>query len=134
MDSFERSEKESAPALADAIEKIMANPELISAVASALGKAPPPSKEPKAADPIPQSESETVSATPQSQPDLSSALSLLPLLSGLQNGGPKPPDNDRTRLLCALKPYVNPHRRDTIDTLLRFSGMSELLKLLHPHE
>ncbi len=132
MDSFERSDKESPPALADAIEKIMAHPELISAVASALGKAPPTQKESGEAPPPSETEAEPVSAAPQ--PDLNSALTLLPLLSGLQKGGPKPPDNDRTRLLCALKPYVNPHRKDTIDTLLRFSGMTELLKLLQPHE
>ncbi len=112
--------------LSDALSRLMSNPEVMGAVASALGKAPPSASAPptEAAPPAP------ASAPP---PSVDAIATLAPLLAGLSGGG-SPPDNDRTRLLCALKPYVNPKRRDTIDTLLRFSGMTELLgQLNRPH-
>ncbi|MBR2353198.1 MAG: hypothetical protein IKA76_01690, partial [Clostridia bacterium] len=118
MEAFERQGADSPPDLSGAIEKIMAHPELISAVASALGKTPPSEEKPA----VPPPEAETVSV---SSPDLSAASALLPLLTNLQKGASKPPDNDRSRLLCALKPYVSPQRRNAIDTLLRFSQIEE---------
>jgi hypothetical protein len=115
---------ETPPALAEALERVMANPELIRTVAAALGKAPPreaPS----------ETEGTPPEATKTSPPSLDSVATLAPLLAGLKGGISKPPEDDRTRLLCALKPYVNPHRRDTIDTLLRFSQIAELLRHLN---
>ena len=129
MDPQSHADKGTPPALADAIERIMANPELISAVASALGKPTPPSE--KSPEDPPPEETVATAASPELP---AAALSFLPLLTGLQKGGGKLPENDRTRLLCALKPYVNPHRRETIDTLLRFSGIEELLRALRPRE
>ena len=128
MDAPERQRTDPPPALSSVIDAIMANPELISTVASALGrpitsKAPPPRETPPEAEPV--------SAPPA---DLSAALSLFSHPSEEKRGAPRLPENDRSRLLCALKPYVNPHRRDAIDTLLRFSQMTELLKLLPPRE
>lgn len=108
------------PSLSDAMERIMANPELISMVASALGKPTPTSNQPPPETP-PKKEDPPADAT--------AVLASLPTL--LKNVGGKLPENDRTRLLCALKPYVNPHRRDTIDTLLRVSQMTELLQHLN---
>ncbi len=110
------------PSLADAIDRIMANPELISMVASALGKPSEPPPKVSADEAAPQ-EQEAPSS------DSASVLTALPTL--LKSAGKGMPENDRTRLLCALKPYVNPHRRDAIDTILRVSQMTELLKHLN---
>ncbi len=117
------------PDLSEALSRLMANPELMGAVASALGKAPtPPGPSDSAPEPAPASTAASVSLPSASPPGADLLATLAPLLTTLKGG--TPPDNDRSRLLCALKPYVNPHRRDTIDTLLKFSGLSELLKTL----
>ena len=105
------------PSLSDAIDRIMANPELISMVAATL-------KKPLASDEPPKPQEEPPSAS-------SAATALPALLSSL---GKVPHDNDRSRLLCALKPYVNPHRRQTIETLLQLSQMTELIKHLNPNQ
>ncbi len=128
MDRIEKNSPspEAPPSLSDAIDRIMANPELISMVASALGKtpsSPPPVREENKEEGPP----EPPSATPASADALAT---LAPILAGLKGTG-SPPDDDRSRLLCALKPYVNPTRRDAIDTLLRFSRITELLKHLN---
>lgn len=104
------------PSLSDAIDRIMANPELISMVAATL-------KKPTEATEAPKPQEESVSAPPSN--------ALPALLSSL---GRVPHDNDRSRLLCALKPYVNPHRRQTIDTLMQLSQMTELIKHLNPQQ
>ncbi len=110
----------------EALSKLMANPQVLGAVASALGKEPPG----EATSAPPPTEEVPV---PSPLPSTDAIATLAPLLAGLSGSG-KPPDNDRTRLLCALKPYVNPKRKDAIDTLLRFSGMTELLgHLNHPN-
>ena len=120
MDTNQPTGTSLPPSLSDAMERIMANPELISMVASALGKPTPTSNQPPPETP-PKKEDPPADAT--------AVLASLPTL--LKNVGGKLPENDRTRLLCALKPYVNPHRRDTIDTLLRVSQMTELLQHLN---
>ena len=128
MDQSHGEREKNTPDLSHAIDQIMAHPEWISMVASALGK----SAEPLGVAEPPEEKEE---APPSSAPT-DSVAALTPMLSKLSqikpsaNGG----RSQRGELLCALKPYVNPHRKDTIDTLLRFSGMTELLKLLQPHE
>ena len=73
-------------------------------------------------------------------PALLSALpslmeNLTPLLGGLGGGvGHSPPATrphsvDRhTALLCALKPYLSPHRRDTAETVIRLCRVWEALE------
>ena len=136
MDDTEKNSPpaDAMPSLSDAIDRIMANPELISMVASALGKPPPAAaggakeahKEEAAA---PSSEPSSSNSSNPSNPS-DSIAALAPILSSLKGGSAAPRD-DRSRLLCALKPYVNPTRREAIDTLLRFSQITDLLKHLN---
>ena len=114
--------------LSDAIDRLLANPELLSTVASAIGV----SKENKdKSDSVAESAQKTsqekseASAIPQKMPEMMATLS--PVLSALSDKG-KLPDDDRSRLLCALKPYVNPHRREAIDTIVQLSKISEVFK------
>lgn len=131
--------------LSDALDRLLANPELLSTVAAAIG-APPPaevggntinaqkndtnndSEEETKKD----SEAEAVSTNTHSEdisqklPDLMSNVA--PVIAALSGRGGKQPDDDRTRLLCALKPYVNPHRRDAIDTMVQLARISEVIK------
>ena len=106
------------PDLSGAIEKLLAHPELLSTVASVLGKPSPVPIEPK----------EQPEPSESSEPSISA---LAPLLSGLSKGGvslsPRK-DDPRVCLLRALKPYLSAERCETIDTLLRLLPFAELLR------
>ena len=108
------------PDLSEAIEKLLAHPELLSTVASVLGKPPP--------DPI-ESQEQAESPAPSEMPEAISALA--PLLSGLSKGGallsPRG-DDPRVCLLRALKPYLSAERCEAIDTMIRLSPIAELLQ------
>ena len=62
--------------------------------------------------------------------------SLAPLLAGLNGGGfgggggggDRGKDDERACLLRALKPYVSPGRREAIDTMIRLTRLTDLLK------
>ena len=126
--------------LSSAIERLMANPELISMVASSLGMS---KKEPQDSPPgaMPVAESAPV-ATPPSVPQASQTSSaeslgvspdaitaLAPLLGMLSGkGGASKKDDDRACLLRALKPYVSRGRCEAIDTILQLSRLSEMLR------
>ncbi len=131
------------PDLSTALEKILANPELISMVASTLGsnapasKTSPPQEEAESEAPIPSSveeKTESDTAMPVGLSDRFSALA--PLLSSLSSGGEKGghskgKEDHRACLLRALKPYLNPSRREAIDHMIRLSELSDLLKHLY---
>lgn len=60
---------------------------------------------------------------------------LSPLLAGLKTGVGSAPNATRphsidrhTALLCALKPYLSPHRRDTAETVLRLCRIWDALE------
>ena len=126
--------------LSSAIERLMANPELISMVASSLGMT---KKEPSDTHPTasPAPIGVPVAAPPQAppsvpalstdslgvSPDAIAALTpLLGMLSG--KGGASKKDDDRACLLRALKPYVSRGRCEAIDTILQLSRLSDMLR------
>ncbi len=121
--------------LSTAIERLMANPELIATVASVLGGARAPSvgateentEEKKTEDPVPSSPPVSVRAKndPLSSDLQGVVATLSPLLSGISGGKQ---DDPMACLLRALKPYVSPKRRDAIDTMIRLSLLSDTLK------
>lgn len=119
----------SPDALSGAMEKLLAHPELISMVASALGgqSAPPTADTPQAE--APSGEAVVTSAAAQDasagSTDLTSAL--LPMLTRLGNLKASPQNSPHSALLCALKPYVSPARREAIDYFMKFSQMSALI-------
>ena len=127
--------------ISDAVEKLLAHPELLSSIASTLGLGKPSpipvegkekSDEAEAiatasGDPLPPVAA--VGATPS---DLGEAVSALaPLLSSLSGKGGVPlKDDARTCLLRALKPYVSRERAAAIDTIIQVSRVSDVLKKL----
>lgn len=122
MDDAQRTEeleKTTPSALSDAIGKLMENPELISMVASALGKEMPRPT---------VSESESAPSASTELPEL--VGSLAPLLSGLGRGGDAAAKSNSACLLRALKPYVSQGRRDAIEYMIRISEFSDILKRL----
>ncbi len=121
----------SSDALSGAMEKLLAHPELISMVASALksDNSPPLSDDKPSVEELSNEEpavSANVSnATNSGNADLTSTL--LPMLSKLGNLKNNPQNSSHAALLCALKPYVSPARREAIDYFMKFSQMSALI-------
>lgn len=141
--------KGQSSSLSDAINMLMANPEIISTVASALGNMPQRSENTSKTEDldvsnVQQTEGQeiatdsTATSAAAPTPDLSALISTLsPLMSGLSGGShsSEKTRNDteahrREALLCALKPYVSEGRRDAIDYIIRISRMSEVLKTI----
>ena len=124
MDQSHGEREKNTPDLSHAIDQIMAHPEWISMVASALGKSAEPSS---VAEPPEEKEE-----TPPSSAPTDSVAALTPMLSKLSqikpsaNGG----RSQRGELLCALKPYLSPGRQEAIDYMIRLSQISDLLKHL----
>ena len=126
--------------ISDAIEKLRANPEIISMVASALsGSAPQKGDDVTSAnDDIGAQDTEKerndVPVSAVSKGDLISSLA--PLLSSMNTGTGKSISqkehssrrSDRETLLYALKPYVNKNRQTAIEYVIRISQISEMLK------
>ncbi|MBR6681046.1 MAG: hypothetical protein IKL59_07280 [Clostridia bacterium] len=104
--------------LSDAFQKILANPEIISTVASVIGMPAPkvsPEGEPAAAEP---------------SADALSAFA--PILNSLSKKDPSPRiSSNQASLLRALKPYVNPNRCEAIDYIIKISEISQLLKKIN---
>lgn len=122
----EEMQKTTPPALSDAIEKIMANPELISMVASVLGKESPSRNEPKS-----ETVSEPTAPAAKELPELVGTLA--PLLSGFKKDGGATGGGAKSNSACllrALKPYLSQGRRDAVDYMIRISEFSEILKRL----
>ena len=145
LDAVPVTESETPPALSDAIDRLLAHPELISMVASAIGMgqtaSPPPAEaqtaeaqtaEAQAADAVslPAPSESTSLPTGGIRPDAMASLSpLLGMLSGKGAKGKKSAAEDsRACLLRALKPYVSRGRCEAIDAIIQISRLSELLK------
>ena len=125
----------SSPAISDAIERLLANPELLSTVASAIGlgkqSAEPPST-PSAAS-AQASEAMPLPAATVPSGDLGEAVAAIaPLISAFSGKGGGTHANDpRSCLLRALKPYVSHNRAQAIDTMLQLALVSEAFKKLN---
>ena len=118
--------------LSAAIERLLGNPELISTVASAMGMTPKGAAASTAEEVaervptgVPSAEASPLLPSPES---LSAVAPLLGMLSGKGGRGR---ENDKTCLLRALKPYVSQGRREAIDTMIRLSELSDLLKTMN---
>ncbi len=125
-----------APQVSEMIDKILANPELITMVASALGVNKKGAQTEEAEE---RGEgSEAVSANAQESgggaaaPDIMSAIA--PVLASMQKnqGAVKlNPSNDRrTCLLVALKPYLCRERCEAIDYMVKLGRLSEVFRTL----
>ena len=110
----------------------------LSAAASPAASAPPPSPQP----PPPPAGGASPLAGLLAHPELLATLPTLvenlgPLLGGLGKGGgvgsapsatrPHPIDR-HTALLCAVKPYLSPHRREAAETVIRLCRVWDALE------
>ena len=119
-----------SPQISSAIDKILANPELITMVASALGGS--------AAEKKPSPEAKDETAAVAQNDDISEKLpdimaTLAPLMTSLQGKSlakPSPRQDRRSCLLNALKPYLCRERCEAIDYMIKLGRISELFKTI----
>ena len=103
--------------ISNAIDKLLANPELINMVASAIGKSAPVINE----------KSAPTEEKASGAPDVISAIA--PVLSALKGvEGHREVSDRRSCLLVALKPYLCKERCEAIDYMIKLGKISELLK------
>ena len=128
----------SSPSISDAIERLLANPELLSGVASAIGLGKPPqaasSAPPAPAEALVNAEPSASAPPSPSSAELAQAMATIaPLLSTFSGKGDlgAHASDPRSCLLRALKPYVNHNRAQAIDTILQLSVVSEAFKKLN---
>ena len=108
-----------------AIDKLMANPQIINMVASALGGASVPPPTPIAADTPKEDTAVPTAAMPQLD-------KLLPLIGKLSSVSSDKTTFKHEQLLCAIKPYLSPSRCEAIDQIIRISKMSAIIGQLKP--
>jgi hypothetical protein len=108
------------PDVSATIDKLLANPELINMVASAIGKSSPVTDEK-------EQNAVLVSSKTGSVPDVISSIA--PVLSALKGAdGHNSRSDHRSCLLAALKPYLCKERCEAIDYMIKLGKISELLK------
>ena len=105
-----------------AIGKLMEHPELISMVASALGRDTSADTAEAAAVRSEASSEET----PPSADALAAFIPMLTKMSGALGKGAQS-NAPHAQLLCALKPYVSENRQTAIDYILKLSQVSALM-------
>ena len=118
--------------ISDAIDKLLSNPELLSTVASAIGISPPQksAEEIKAQITSPPKEETETTQKNHTAPTPEILAAVAPLISAFSGKDDilKNAHDPRSCLLRALKPYMNPHRQEAIDMMIRFSSISEMIK------
>ena len=131
-DEIRSANDELPEGISAAIDKLMANPQLISMVASALGGASPPKAQeetaPVSAETDTSSEAQ-VNVLPPSMPSLDK---IIPLIGKLSNTSSGASSFRHEQLLCAIKPYLSPSRCQAIDQIIRISKMSAIIGQLKP--
>lgn len=142
--------------LPEALGRLMRDPALLSRIGEIVKTATetPPSEEtaaapsPKDAQSAPleeasakteaQTETENSPSLPVGASPLAASPALLEMLPALLSSfGGRPPSGtgrgkgpmgEREALLCALKPFLSPARREAVDTVLRVARLRELLQ------
>ncbi len=116
------------PQFSELLGKVLANPEIINTVASALSQTSPPASKEDTAVGNDEARAAAVSANalPEGISDKLPELTRLlgPMLSGTSAGG----DKKKEALLYAVRPYLSDGRRQAIDYMIRISRISEVLK------
>ncbi len=121
-------------ALSKAFGKILEHPELISMVAGVLGGDKSDQAGEKDTAVSAQSEQGRAPVGQESVPTGSSQgvstdalASIMPMLGKLSSIGAGGDGFKHEPLLCALKPYLNEHRCDTVDLIIRMSKISTII-------
>ena len=115
-------------ALNEKIQSLLSSPDSmarIQSLMSSLGggdlpfSLPQPEKQPES-----ESKSEAATASAPAMPDLSMLTKLMPLLGNLNK------ENEDTRLLRSLKPYLHGDREKRLDDAIRMMQLAQFMPLL----
>ena len=127
-----------SPSVSDAIERLLANPDLLSTVASAIGLGKPAGEESAApteqpTPPTAPTDALVAAPSPPSAELAQTVAAIAPLVSAFSGKGDlgSKANDPRSCLLRALKPYVSHSRAQAIDTILQLSLVSEAFKKLN---
>ena len=101
--------------LSEKITRLLSDPEGMAKIQSMMAALGGSDTAPPAPAPVP---------TPTGGADLSALTRLLPLLTGVGE------DNEDTRLLAALKPYLHGERAKRLDESMRLLRLAKLLPVL----
>lgn len=114
----------SVPDLSQLIDKVLSNPEIITTVASALSKMSAEPDEKGAPEPplVPPADNAY---------DTEAVMKKLPNVLNALSGSHGAPNDKRSCLLAAIKPYLSPARCEAIDYIIKFSRLSEILKTMN---
>ncbi len=122
---------ESTDSFSAALDGILSNPAMMSMISSMAEQlksgtpSPPSGTSEEASEQVPEAAVHSGNDTPK----LPNAIGVLaPLLSGKLGGNS--PDTRRDCLLKALKPYMSEGRSEAIDTIIKISKISNVLKTL----
>lgn len=136
-ESKEIGDRGSNPDISRMLDKVLSNPEIISTVAAALSKGGVESSEKAVSESEEKEEKEVEEELAEGSPDISAVMQRLPEVMKIvgpmmsRDGGksaPSRPKDKRSCLLSAMKPYLSPHRCEAIDSIIRISELSELIK------
>ena len=124
----------SSKSISDAIAMLKNDPSIISTVASALSGSTS-SEASESDEEISQQDPPQAIGVHQGELNLDKLPEIIsviaPMLSGKQSQfHPKASDDHRTALLCALKPYLSSGRQEIIDSIIKISKLSEMIKRL----
>ncbi len=130
MNSAAETPIQDIPDISSAIGKIMEHPELISMVASVLGKDSTEKSNSDNNGDTAVAEDTQASVSPSPPPEvISTLMPMLSKISALGGGdviGKKSFKHEA--LLCALKPYLSSSRVEAIDYIIKISKMSSLIQ------
>lgn len=122
-------------ALSQMLEHVLANPEIIKTVASALSSSTPTAEgnvNAVANDVAASTDAADVKkiSTDEISDKLPQIMSMLrPMMSeGAKSGSSFGASSNKEALLCAVKPYLSGGRREAIDYIIKLSHLSEILK------
>ena len=114
----------SAPDFSEMLGRVLANPDILNAVAAAVSggaeRNAPPEKAMNA-----QAERIASDELMNKLPEVIGVLG--PVMSGKGETKVRA-DDKRACLLRAIKPYVNPSRQEAIEYMIKFSALTELLR------
>ncbi len=129
----------SSEAISEAIDKLMSNPEILTNIMGALGGSAPKQEKEAVSDleeEVPHTAQASTSAAADASPMFSpELLAKLPgIMSALGGSGTASASSSKSRalseseaLLCALKPYLSPHRAEAVDKILKLSRLGSII-------
>ena len=123
-----------SPDLSRMLDKVLSNPEILSSVAAALSK--DGKSQTKEIFVNEQKEKEVAGGSPDIEAMMQNIPDVMKIVGPMMSKGdgrsaPSRPNDKRACLLSAMKPYLNSHRCEAIDYIIRISELSELIKKIH---